>query len=81
MVWFLVYINNKSKINDRFTFSGIVNLTEPCLPLSLIHITFKLISYELRMIIRIIKLFKRHFPIFLHNNIILKTFLKKKHFK
>ena len=32
-VRFLVYINNKLKINNRFTFSGMVRLTEPCPPL------------------------------------------------
>ena len=35
MVRFLVYINNKLKTDGRFTFSGIVGLTEPCPPLRL----------------------------------------------
>ena len=30
MVRFLVYINNKLKVNNRFTFSGTVMLTKPC---------------------------------------------------
>ena len=30
MVRFLVYINNKLKTDDRFTFSGTVRLIEPC---------------------------------------------------
>ena len=33
MVMFLVYINNKEKIDDQFIFSDIVRLTEPRLPL------------------------------------------------
>ena len=27
---FMVYMNNKPKTDSRFTFSGIVRLTEPC---------------------------------------------------
>ena len=37
MIRFLVYIKNKPKTNDRFTFSGTVRLTEPCLALASSH--------------------------------------------
>ena len=48
MVRFLVYINNKSKIDGRFLFCAMVRLTEPCPPLVIrVYLGFPFIDFML----------------------------------
>ena len=56
MVRFFVYINNKMKIDDQFTFNGTVRLIEPCPTPLLMYIIDYFVWYIYRLISELLNL-------------------------